>query len=143
MKHKFEIELEDGALSPQAEDVLMVDLVNGIRAVLEDFREPFKYRFGYAVGKPGSPIPASRSRVYKAIDGERDYQSKWDDVESQNKHSVEEYIMYMEDYLAEAKHLLCRNASEEVRQEALHGMRKVTALGVACLEQHGAPRRET
>jgi hypothetical protein len=49
--------------------------------------------------------------------------------------------MYVEDYVSEAKHILSREPIQAARQKAIHIMRKVTALGVAAMEQHGAPRR--
>jgi hypothetical protein len=85
--------------------------------------------------------PVTRQEVYAAVDSERRYQSKWDDVESQNIHTETEFVLFMEDYLMEAKHLLARNAAEDVRKEVLDTIRKVTAMGVACMEQHGAPQR--
>lgn len=79
-----------------------------------------------------------RSEVYNIIDTERDYQNKkWTD-----NHSVEEYLFYIEDYLNEARHLLSRNNSRIVKENALEIVRKITALGVSCLEEHGCKKRE-
>jgi hypothetical protein len=81
----------------------------------------------------------ARSQVYAALDSERDYQdSRWNG----GKHTIEEWIIYIEDYLAEAKHILAREATQTAVPKSVHIMRKVTAMGVACMEQHGAPRRE-
>ena len=88
---------------------------------------------------------ATREEVYKAIDSERAYQeSRWNATTtvSENIHSFEDWIMYMEDYLAEAKHLLARNPRQVADPECCHIMRKVLAMGVNSLEQHGAPHRE-
>lgn len=85
--------------------------------------------------------PVSRQEVFAAINSERRYQTKWDSAESQNIHTETEFVLFMEDYLMEAKHLLSRNAAEDVRKEVLDTIRKVTSLGVACMEQHGAPQR--
>lgn len=82
-----------------------------------------------------------RKEVYAAIDAEREYQNKWDRCESEGNHSTLEFSAIMEDYLHELRHLQARNAGESVELESLHIMRKVTALGVACMEQHGAPTR--
>jgi hypothetical protein len=87
----------------------------------------------------------SRSEVYAAIDSERAYQeSRWNasTTTSEGKHSLSEWIAYMEDYLSEMKHLLARTAKQKAYPEAVHIMRKVTTMGVAAMEQHGAPRRE-
>ena len=88
---------------------------------------------------------ASRNEVYAAIDSERAYQeSRWNPstTTSGGNHSLSEWAAYMEDYLGEMKHLLARNARQTIYPEALNIMRKVTAMGVKSMEQHGAPRRE-
>ena len=81
----------------------------------------------------------NREDVYKLIDGERDYQdSKWnpETTLSGGKHqSPEEWITYMEDYLAEAKHFLARESHTVSYSKAMDNIRKVTALGVAAMEQ--------
>jgi hypothetical protein len=82
-----------------------------------------------------------RSEVYATLDGERAYQdTRWDPVAHQ--HSPEEWIVYIEDYLNEAKHILSRESYETCHEKAMHIMRKVTAMGVCCMEQNGAPKRE-
>jgi hypothetical protein len=86
-----------------------------------------------------------RSEVYAAIDSERRYQdSRWNEhtTTSAGKHSFEEWIVYMEDYLAEVKHILSREVAQTAQPKAAHIMRKVTTMGVACMEQLGAPHRE-
>jgi hypothetical protein len=77
----------------------------------------------------------TRQEVYKAIDTERDYQERrWDG----HKHTITEWMVYMRDYLEEALHHVSRSSNE---LQALEGVRKATALGVACMEQLGAPER--
>lgn len=89
----------------------------------------------------------TRDMVYEAIDGERDYQgSVWnaDTTSSGGQHETAAFILYMEEYLARARELsatLAEGATNENGEEALDFVRKVTALGVACMEQNGAPRR--
>lgn len=84
----------------------------------------------------------NRNEVYEALDSERRYQNvRWPGHVHTN-HSLEEWIVYMEDYLAEAKHLLSRHASAVADPQALDIIRKITAMGVACMEFHGAPKRE-
>lgn len=87
----------------------------------------------------------SRKLVYEAIDGERDYQEKWDTAESRGKHEVGAFILFMEEYLAQARRLESTlggggNAPSD-SEGSLDFVRKVTALGVSCMEQNGAPRR--
>jgi hypothetical protein len=87
-----------------------------------------------------------RLGVFHAISGEREYQErKWNaqTTTSGGKHVLAEWILYMQDYLDEARKQLSRNPEPEASRLALHTVRKVTALGVACMEQLGAPERET
>lgn len=86
----------------------------------------------------------SRAVVYDAIDGEREYQEKrWNPntTESCGQHSVTEFLVYMRDYVEEALHHVSRNADPEANEFALNSVRKVAALGVACMEQNGVRRR--
>lgn len=87
-------------------------------------------------------MKATRSEVYDAINSEREYQRKWEDVESKGDHEIAAFLLFMDDYLNEAKGLISRYAEEEVREDVLSTIRKVTALGVSCMEQHGAPKRD-
>lgn len=90
----------------------------------------------------------SRSDVYAALDGERAYQDKrW--CESQQRpnepahqHTPEEWLTYIEDYVNEAKHILSREDAPGCFVKAMNIMRKITAMGVAAMEQNGAPQRE-
>jgi len=86
-----------------------------------------------------------REDVYKLIDGERAYQNKrWTaDVmpSGTHIHTPEEWIVYMEDYLAEAKHILSRNEAPDCYPQAMGIIRKVTAMGVAAMEQVETPPR--
>lgn len=85
-----------------------------------------------------------RYEVYEAIDGEREYQdSRWNaqTTTSEGKHTFEEWIVYIEDYLAEAKHILSREPAQTAQPKVAHIMRKVATMAVACMEQYGAPRR--
>ncbi len=83
--------------------------------------------------------------VCAAIAVERDYQrERWgfrqlDGSFVEATHSVEEFIVYMDSYLSEAKHQISR---EPGNQSALDTLRKVVCLGIACFEQHGVPQRE-
>jgi len=89
-----------------------------------------------------------RAKVYKAIDGERAYQaSQWQkngarkghpNYRDDDKHSVTEWLMFREPYYQAAAVAADTAGEQEV---ALHNIRKLTALGVACLEEHGCPER--
>jgi hypothetical protein len=54
---------------------------------------------------------------------------------------VSAYLVFMQDYLNEAVHIQARDWSPKADERTLEVVRKVTALGMACMEQHGAPRR--
>lgn len=86
-------------------------------------------------------MKATREEAYAAINSERDYQrSRWGDPRG---HSLEEWFCYMVSYANEGLEILIRNkeGSEEA-SKALNWARKVAALGVVAMEEHGAPRRE-
>lgn len=91
---------------------------------------------------------ASRKEVYKALDSERAYQRFRAETVSgegtgEHIHSVEEFVLYMDDYLRELKTQLSRTWTPDGQvPAALDTLRKITAMGVACMEQHGAPQRE-
>lgn len=96
---------------------------------------------------------ASRQAVYEAIDGERVYQAKvWneDTTPSGGKHEVAAFLTYMREYLNRADFLASTVAGDGKAgpgsafegESALDMIRKVTALGVACMEQNGAPKRQ-
>jgi hypothetical protein len=86
-----------------------------------------------------------RKEVYEIIDGERDYQEmrivRDGSTAPEGKHSPEEYLIYMNDYLQEAMHVAARTWGAACTPAILDIVRKVTALGVACMEQNGAVRR--
>jgi hypothetical protein len=85
-----------------------------------------------------------RSEVYKAIDSERNYQnSRWneDTTTSENIHTLEDWYMYIEDYVNEAKHILSREARQTANPKALDIMRKVSAMAVCAMEAHGVKQR--
>jgi hypothetical protein len=87
----------------------------------------------------------NRQDVYKLIDGERDYQdTRWtsETTTSGGIHSVEEWIVFMEDYLTEAKHILSRKSKQDADPQAMEIIRKVVAMGVCAMEQHDTRPRE-
>lgn len=90
-------------------------------------------------------MKVTRAEVYKAIDSERAYQdSKWnpETTTSDGMHSLEEWFMYIEDYVNEAKHILSRQSRQVGDVTALDIMRKVAGMSVCAMEQHGAPLRK-
>lgn len=88
-----------------------------------------------------------REQVYKLIDGEREYQDgRWDAARvkagkprRKDYGVVEAWILWMEEWLGYARKAAANNID---KAEALANIRKVTALGVACMEVHETPPRE-
>ena len=86
-----------------------------------------------------------RQLVYDVITGERVYQAgRWnkDTTESGGVHTVTEWLLYMQDYLTEAINVVSRNPDPEAKKMALDIIRKITAMGVACMEQNGIVARK-
>lgn len=86
---------------------------------------------------------ATRRSVFDAIISEREYQQ--DKFGGDGPRNVGDFILYMEDYLTEARRQATRDPASQgatVSPDTLDTLRKVVALGVACMEQHGAPQRE-
>lgn len=83
---------------------------------------------------------ASRKEVYDAIDGEREYQvARWNRPAPDR--TIDEWAMYFEVYSRELCDLAAHTNDDESVPEKLAIVRKLTAMGVACMEQHGAPQR--
>ena len=91
-----------------------------------------------------------RQEAYAAIDSERAYQDMmWGDTLSGGREpgegqqggdrSVDEFSCYIVGY---AQKLLATACTSPVDREKLEIIRKIGGLAVACMEQHGAPRRE-
>ena len=83
-----------------------------------------------------------RQDVYERINEERNFQESL--AKTIFRHnaadkSVPAEIMMMQVYLNKAIHSFTNNYGD---QPALHQIRKVVALGVRCLENHGCPKRE-
>jgi hypothetical protein len=77
-----------------------------------------------------------KTDVIKAIDSERAYQrTRWNE-------ETTEWLVYMRSYVNEGLEHLSRCADNPTsRRKALDIVRKATALGVACMDDHGAPER--
>ncbi len=78
-----------------------------------------------------------RKEAFAALDTERNYQDiKWGTV-GKNK-PIECYLVYMQSYLTEAVQALAKSEDEKVPLEIV---RKITALGIACMESNGVYHR--
>lgn len=95
------------------------------------------------------PHPVRRALAYEAIDSERTYQEKWAEHLSSGRaptadfpggwRSVDEFAGYIYGYAHDALMLSAKTSDPAAKLTAI---RKVAALCVACMETHGAPRRE-
>jgi hypothetical protein len=89
--------------------------------------------------------------VFTAISGEREYQEAlWKKARTtgagdttRGRHSVTEFLVYIQDYTTEAIHTVSRSAAPKCDDDALHIVRKIAAIATACMEQHGAPQRDS
>lgn len=85
----------------------------------------------------------SRIAVYRTIDTERDYQDnlKADRTEFPTdgirpvEHTVGNFVTMLQYYQNELVNCWTNNPGDE---QALHVMRKIAAIAVNCMEQHGA-----
>ena len=80
----------------------------------------------------------TRAQVYEFIDDERaDQDDKWnrDTTTSAGQHSHGEWLLYMQDYLTEAINMSTRNPDPKATDLVMENIRKITAMGVAAMEQ--------
>lgn len=86
---------------------------------------------------------STRQDVYDAIDTERAYQdSLWPQDGSPgapNPLTIGEFVLMLEEYAARARAEW--TAEKKPEHRTLGIVRKVAAIAVNCMEQHGAPRR--
>jgi hypothetical protein len=76
-----------------------------------------------------------KTEVIEAITGERAYQEqKWPG----HTHTTAEWLLIIEKLCADARRAWVTGHGDN---EALHEIRQITATGVACMEQCGAPKR--
>jgi len=81
-----------------------------------------------------------RHEVFAAIEGERAYQDGLgiDRTFSEGRHEVAGHLVMMDTYLKKAVWAWTSNPGNH---QALHEIRKIAAIAVRCMEQHGAPQR--
>jgi len=91
-------------------------------------------------------IRINRAYVYAAIDSERDYQDYLKKDRTSNPtdgtrsidHTVGDFVTMMQHYQYKLVEAWTTNPGD---QEAIDVMRKIGAIAVNCMEQHGAPQR--
>lgn len=92
-------------------------------------------------------MKTERSSVYAAIDAEREYQDQaWPEnagtVENQRERTVAEELLMIEEYVAKAR-TAWTNAPRNVEADVTTNvLRKIAAIAVRAMENHGAPGRE-
>ncbi len=89
-------------------------------------------------------MKSTRNAVYAAIDTERAYQDqKWnpETTTSNGLHSPAEWLVYIEDYVTEAKHIASREADPGANIKVMEIMRKIAGMAVSAMEQNGALSR--
>lgn len=83
----------------------------------------------------------ARSAAFAAIDSERDYQDALTPERTSGEdHTVGDYITMLQQYQNEAVQAWTKNAGDDA---ALEIVRKIAGIAVRCMEEHGAPLRET
>jgi hypothetical protein len=87
----------------------------------------------------------NRAVVYNAIDSERDYQDLHWPQDGRpgcpNPLTIGEFVLLIEEYAARARIEWAAEKKPEMR--TLHIVRKIGGIAVNCMEQHGAPMRES
>lgn len=89
--------------------------------------------------------PVPRSDVYKAIDSEREYQEHFviPDRGYYPTHTLGEFVLLLNQYAHQAMDKWSHHKDTAIGdEESLHEVRKIAAIAVRCMEQHGAPHRE-
>lgn len=83
----------------------------------------------------------NRHQVYRLIDDERDYQdSRWGTTHD-SEHSPTEWLLFLQRYITLA--IAIEGASKaDNAAEQMGAIRKITAIGVAAMEQNDTPKRK-
>jgi hypothetical protein len=81
----------------------------------------------------------NREDVYKLIDGERNYQNHLGPDRTAGKsHDVGAYLTMLETYCRQARDSWTYNSGD---RPALVSVRKIAAIAVHCMEEHGGEAR--
>jgi hypothetical protein len=95
------------------------------------------------MGNYATPPEVKREEVFAALDQERHYQElKHGNTDHRGVHSATEWLVYIEQYLNAAKHVVTHHSDPDAKKRALCAIRKITAMGVACMEQNGVVTRK-
>lgn len=88
----------------------------------------------------------TRAEAISIVESERSYQDMrivrdGSTAVGEHHHSPEEFLLYMEHYLHEARRIASTTWGPAAKPATMDFIRKVTALGVAAIEANGCPRR--
>lgn len=81
-------------------------------------------------------MKTDRSEVYAAVDGELQYQAA---KFGENPHEIDAFATYIRQYSKILDETATAPCAPEIK---LAVVRKIAALAVRCMEQHGAPKRD-
>jgi hypothetical protein len=85
-----------------------------------------------------------RAEVYKLIDGERDYQEKVWQIDTENpegNHTPTEWLVYIQRYLNKAIEISTDSPTVEANLEVMEIIRKIGAMSVCAMETNDTPPR--
>lgn len=91
---------------------------------------------------------ATRETVYRAIDTELDYVDRMadkahGDPSNDKRKSLEDFAIYIDDYVRELKTQLARTWGPDAYEQPLHTLRKIAGLAVRAMEVRGVRERTT
>lgn len=86
----------------------------------------------------------TRAEAYKAVDSERDFQDNFVLPERRyyQTHTLGEHILMIGQYADQARQKWTHHSDKEEVPPSLEEVRKIAALCIRCMEQHGAPLRK-
>lgn len=83
----------------------------------------------------------SRQEVFEHVNDEREYQdAKW--PLPAHLHSMTEFAVYIENYITEIFRIVSITDETVTHDQIMERFRKIAALAVAAMEQHGTPPRQ-
>jgi len=118
---------------------LAVRCMEGHGTVPRLLPDPHLYHTGDDLDDPLILEQHDRAMIYKIIDGERDYQSNLTPQRTAGEeHEVGSYLLMLSEYVDKTQAAWADNAGDI---PALHGVRKIAAIAVRCMEVYGCPPR--
>lgn len=81
--------------------------------------------------------------IIQAIEEELSYQDMlWGPTGCKGDHTLTEWLAYIRSYTNEGLEKMCRIADEECKEPTRHIMRKIAALAIRAMMQHGVEYRQ-